>query len=535
MKNSIIKFGALAVSAVLMTGCLEETYPTSSATQDQLSASSSAANATLAGIPSQIKSYGIVSSSYHMDFGLPSMMHIRDVMTGDMPIAESNYDQYYYYAAVGYLSPEYVLCQIPWNTYYKMIQVANLSIAAFPEDCEEMFKSSRGASLAFRAAMYLEASQFYEFKANNGTSSVNSDGNDVLGLTIPILTEKTTEKEAQNNPRVDHKTMFEFILGDLQEAESLLKTYGNCSNEYLPNLAVTYGLEARLYLWDEQYDKAAQYADLAINCGYTPVTQSQWLDTSTGFNTPNQAWMWYATYESEDGAVKTGIINWPSFMAPEATYGYAGAGVFPMISSALYNKINDSDFRKLSFKAPEDSKLYSKVPYITTDGNIYDQFPTYTGLKFRPGSGEIGESTVGNLVSVPFMRVEEMYLIKAEATAHSNPAEGKRLLEEFVKTYRDSKYVCNAESQDDIIDECLTQKSIELWGEGLIFFDIKRLNKSVTRSYDGSNFGSGTRYNTDGRPAWMNFQITRQEIQNNRGLDGYNNPSFLSVYTSADI
>ncbi|WP_262710078.1 hypothetical protein [Duncaniella dubosii] len=30
------------------------------------------------------------------------------------------------------------------------------------------------------------------------------------------------------------------------------------------------------------------------------------------------------------------------------------------------------------------------------------------------------------------MRIEEMYLIEAEAVAHSNPAQGKELLENFM-------------------------------------------------------------------------------------------------------
>ncbi len=109
------------------------------------------------------------------------------------------------------------------------------------------------------------------------------------------------------------------------------------------------------------------------------------------------------------------------------------------------------------------------------------------------------------------MRVEEMYLIEAEAAAQLSPAEGKTLLEDFVKTYRNPKYVCNASSKEEVVDECFLQKRIELFGEGLIFFDYKRLNKSVTRYYPGTNFAVARRYNTEGRPAWMNFVFVQQE------------------------
>ena len=79
------------------------------------------------------------------------------------------------------------------------------------------------------------------------------------------------------------------------------------------------------------------------------------------------------------------------------------------------------------------------------------------------------------------MRVEEMYFIEAEAVAHTNAAKGKELLETFMKTYRYPKYTCKVSSTDDVVEEIVFQKRVELWGEGQTFFDIKRLNYSVTR------------------------------------------------------
>ena len=65
------------------------------------------------------------------------------------------------------------------------------------------------------------------------------------------------------------------------------------------------------------------------------------------------------------------------------------------------------------------------------------------------------------------------------------PGTGITLLENFMKTYRDPQYVYTG---SNAIDEILFQKRIELWGEGLSFFDIKRANVSVTRGYAGTNF-----------------------------------------------
>jgi hypothetical protein len=126
------------------------------------------------------------------------------------------------------------------------------------------------------------------------------------------------------------------------------------------------------------------------------------------------------------------------------------------------------------------------------------------------------------------MRVEEMYFIEAEAVAHANADNGKALLEQFMKTYRDASYAC---TNSDIIDEIVFQKRVELWGEGHTFFDIKRLDMSVTRGYPGTNWYDLTRLNTNGRPAWMNFVIVRTEANNNQGLVGMNNPDPSDLYT----
>ena len=95
---------------------------------------------------------------------------------------------------------------------------------------------------------------------------------------------------------------------------------------------------------------------------------------------------------------------------------------------------------------------------------------------------------------------------------------------------RDPKYTCKATSKDDIIKEIYFQKSIDLWGEGITFFDMKRLNYSLTRGYHGTNHSVGARINTNGRPATTNFLFYRTEAENNTALKGWNNPDPSGKY-----
>ena len=155
---------------------------------------------------------------------------------------------------------------------------------------------------------------------------------------------------------------------------------------------------------------------------------------------------------------------------------------------------------------------------------------TYASVKFRPAEGNADDYNVGSASAYPIMRVEEMYFIEAEAAAHLNAADGQTLINNFMTTYRDAEYNCTA-TGNDLIDEIVFQKRVELWGEGTTFFDIKRLNMSVTRGYPGTNHAEARRFNTQGRPAWMNFCIVRTEKNNNKALEGYENPDPSDVYT----
>ena len=529
MKNIISKIllGICCTTSVMTTGCIEETFPTDVATQDQLSSSDKATEALLWAMPAFFNKYGVAGGRDY-DWGYGSIMHIRDVMTEDMAVISSGYDWYSTWEENAYMGENYAAPQFIWNYYWKAIQTANNMIEVVnPESASETQLGYLGAALTFRALYYLEASQQFEFLENDKVSSINNAGNDVKGLTLPIVREGMTEDEARNNPRVDRATMAEFILGDLDNAEKYIVNL-KVASKTLPHLDVVYGLKARAYMWLEDYAKAKEYARKAISeARVSPMSESACLNPKTGFN-DIEKWMWGSQLQKEDDVVKTGIINWVSWMSSEATFGYANAEPYPMISASLYKRIGDTDFRKKMWNAPEGTALEGKTVFI--DPTTGAASVPYTTVKFRPNEGNIEDPTVGAASAFPVMRVEEMYFIEAEAAAHLNAEDGRRLVQDFMQNYRDPAYSTTA-SGEDLIEEIVFQKRIELWGEGLTFFDVKRLNMSVTRGYPGTNFSEMRRFNTDGRPAWMNFCIVQTEKNNNSALVGYENPDPSDVYT----
>ena len=366
----------------------------------------------------------------------------------------------------------------------------------------------------------------YEFLPNEVTSPITAAGNDVTNLTVPILDKPVYHYDTINVPRATRDEMAAFILSDLNKAEAGIAALNDASKE-LPHLDAVYGLKARLYMWLGDYANAKRYARLAIDCNSGHVmTREECLSTTDGFNTP-EPWMWASVMEADDDVVRTGILNWTSWMSPEAQYGYSCAGATSMIDAAMYNRMSNSDFRKLMFKAPNGHTLASKVSYI--DARFADSFPEYAAIKFRPNEGNTEEYSVGSASAYPIMRIEEMYFIEAEAAEHLNPGEGVALLQDFMTTYRDESYTYNANY--DAIDEILFQKRVELWGEGLSFFDYKRLDMSVTRAYEGTNVASDRTFNTNGRPAWMNICIVVVAKRYNTALEGWENPDPSDLYS----
>lgn len=529
-------FGALMLTA---TSCVDETEPTKFANQSQVNASSAATEALAYAMPMYFNNVDedvLNTYNWHAAFGYGSMAIIRDMQTNDRSIGSKYNGHYLWAAADKSMDYDNIRMRYIWSYYYGFVLTANKVLQAIDiKNCDDNQKGYYGTALAFRAMLYLDLARTYEFLPNDAINGKNDKGNDVTNLTVPIVSEATSETDARNNPRATREEMFKFILSDLDKAEEYIKFSPFNGDQTFPHLDCVYGLKARLYMWVEDYANAAKYARLAIdeaaNSGVDLMTEEECLNTKTGFNDISK-WMWGTQMTSEDRAVTTGIVNWTSWMTNEQTFGYAGVGATCMIDANLYSKISDTDFRKLEFVGPngpvEGQKFCSTAAYA----NIYDfsaLMGPYSSIKFRPNEGEADDYKTACATAIPVMRVEEMCLIEAEATAHTDAAKGKELLTAFMKT-RDPQYSFAGTSTQDVVDECFLQKRIELFGEGQIFFDYKRLNKPVDRTYENNNWPTTAQLKTTTRPAWMNWPISINEVNNNAAVRDYNNPSCTDAY-----
>lgn len=406
-----------------------------------------------------------------------------------------------------------------------------------------------GQAYAYRAMCYLDLARLYEPKQNKYIPVSDN----ISGLTVPIVTEATTQEQALNNPRADRETMYEFILSDLKKAETALTAAYNAglAGSYdTPGITAVYGMTARAYLemgyWkdaksNEYFELAGKYSSMAMD-GYVPLTEAQWHDPNTGFNngSTNNSWIWGLTLASSN---TNNLYNFTAMTSVEAQFGY-GPLVFRGVSADFYYSITDGDFRKESFIDPEWTVFGGTNEHdyqfagTTDDANfiifqIYQNYADFTSLKFRPAMGKTTNTTLGICADHPLMRVEEMYFIEMEAALHTKGVnEAKSLLETFMNHYRmtgGTTYTCPDIVTDEstFLTEMLLQKRIEFWGEGILFYDYKRLEAPLDREVYGSDGQIDpvlSKVTTEASPQW-NVNIPRSEIQSNSGIpQELNNP-----------
>lgn len=556
----IIKYIILTVAAAVSLSCIEETVPVGgSVTQAQVSASKSALKSMINSIPATLYVSGAAgyAGSYgdHTDFGIPGV-HLRlEHMLEDIATMSDNpyYNRFYAYDMNMAQGSEYTYCAYFWDYYYTLIRLANDVIASMkpiinetgsePEDVE--FRHIIGQAYAYRAWFYLDLARLFEPKLNKYT-----DVKHLLGLTVPIVDEYTTIDDTKNNPRVSREEIYKFIFDDLARAEKYLDKSKTAFTA--PTMMAVYGLYARAYIelgaaykenkgvnpnpdilpltQDEAYQKAAEYARKVINeSGKSPLTQSQWEDPVNGFNngTSNNAWIWGITVSAEN---LNNLLTFISHMSAEAAWGYGRYAQFGA-ASALYDQIPDTDFRKHSWLDPKRTEYYNyKFAGTEADRNDFlngsQAAKSYVALKFRPAQGECNDFNIGNAGDYCLMRIEEMYFIEMEAKANLDLNEGIKLLKNFMKEYRNSQYDRSPASWDDFKKEYMLQKRVEFWGEGIVFFDYKRLDVGINRAFAGSNHPSVFRLGaTDGRSPQWNIVVTRAEFQSNTAIDDKtNNP-----------
>lgn len=349
------------------------------------------------------------------------------------------------------------LLEYVFNYYYRLILNANLILASIDKASGEnqaLRDGTKGEALCFRAFSHFQLVQLFGKRYAQGTDNTQ------LGVPYRVAA------AIDDIPRSSVEEVYRLINQDLDNAIDLLKNYEAEGINHF-SLKVAYGLKARVTLTQGNWNDAAKFADLAIQQAESEGIQLQKGDELLkGFvnAAENKEWMW-ATLMKEDQTIF--FYSFFSFMS--WNFNSTNVRTDPKcINDLLYAKIAPTDIRAQwwdptgTMEGPTNS--FSKVKYQN-----------------RKFSAKSPSTSVGDVV---YMRLAEMYLIKAEALARAgSDGEAARVLNNFALT-RDPGF-STTNTGAALIDEITTQRRIELWGEGFRFTDLKRLDLPLDRN--GSN------------------------------------------------
>lgn len=530
---------AMALTASSCTDSMDTEPSGSTLTKETLDKNASSLNGLVNGMYSNMIEAEAITSWFgatrHYDFGYASTMLMMDNAGQDEVSPNTGYNWYRNNLNFGDRTDKSDITYFLWNQQYKNIKQANsiLTATASSYESNSTAAAARGKALAMRAFCYLNLAQMYQF-----TYKGHEDA-----LCVPIVKETTTEEDAANNPRATVKEVYDLIIDDLNNAVKLLDGVSRSSHGDIDQ-HVAYGLRARAELIMQNWKAAAEDAAKAAE-GFTPLSISE--AAAPGFNEISASnWIWGMDVNETSDIVQTGILNFPSMMCSFTGNGYSPMYAPRCINSKLWNEIPSTDVRKgwwldenlhspivnTNFvkdeEDPESGTKYVAV-FNKSGDEVIDWTDPYLNVKFGPYQDAYGNET--NACDVPLMRVEEMILIQAEATAMSGDvAGGKKILENFVRNYRDPSYTCNATTAKGVQDAVWFQRRVELWGEGFSYFDLMRLKKPIDRR--GANYDPTVTYNIPAESKIMLWIIPEDEVNNNKALQGKNN-EIVAVPTPA--
>ena len=455
------------------------------------------------------------------DFAFIMNTLCNDVEGADIVMPDSGYNWFSTCCNYGSRNANYWNPYLRYATPYRQIANCNTYIASFPEDAVDTaitFKVAQAKALrAFSYQHLVFAYQFGYLK-------------DPTAPCVPLVTEKTTD--FANNPRASVEDVYALILSDLDYAVAHLEGYVRPSKMNIDK-QVAFALRARAHLAMGHWEEAYNDADSA-SIGYTPKSIAE-VSKPTFYDIAEHDWLWGYDMIKSVAEVEP-YATADSWLRSFSGDGYAaGAGTYMQINKMLWDKIPSTDVRKGWWV---DESLESPLLNgLKWDGkgdianlkieNVKEIFLPYTNVKF--GMKTIG--SVDNDNDYPFIRVDEMILIKAEALAHQNKnAEATQLLTDYVTTYRDPSYTVSAAR--NLIDEIWFQRRVELWGEGFYVYDMMRLQKPLVRFKDNAastNWPTKYRFNIAADDDLLLLRFSQSELNTNMAI--VDNPPFIAPKT----
>ncbi len=464
----------MALATLSIASCSKsmlEFSPTNSGSGNEMLKTASTAITSVNGVYRAMRTAGwSTTGNTHQCFGLAAYNLALETMGDDLIMqAQGNgwfWGDHTYNTKSSYNSSAFRSYDV-WYATYKWIADMNYII-----DVEKVMAGSEadvsyvvGQAYAIRALGYLNLATWFARTPYNAMRDIARWSEPC----VPIYTTGTTIKTG-GKPRATLREVYDQINTDIDHAIVLLEKGLDSplakNNKSHINLYVALGIKSRACLVEGDWDGAYAAAMRVIKAGrYAIGTKS---DLMSGMNSLDKAnVMWGATIQIAD---QTG--GYASFFAHmDNQQGDYAKSAPKLINKQLYNRMNATDVRRAWWN-PNDKE----APYL--------------GKKFTFGNAA---TWLGDYI---YMRVEELYFTAAEAALRSTTvADNVQVARELmnqVMAERDVQYNANNRSgvnlgamtttwTGSLLEDILTQRRIELWGEYGRLLDVRRLGQGIDR------------------------------------------------------
>ena len=482
-------FSILVSISLVSSGCSElmDTKPSVDVSSSTILKDVDGLDSAINGIyASMYRRLDYVDANAHQCFGNMAVNLAAELMGEDMvQIAEGPgwfWKDYTYQMRSRYASNIW-RSYFTWKYFYELINNANSIITAskVAEGDEAKKENILAQAYAVRAFSYFMLIQSFQQTYIGNTDKPG----------VPVYTEPTTNS-SKGKGRGTVAQVYEQIDSDLDAALELFTSAGISQQDisYLDYYSASL-LKARVALVKNDWESAAKYAEEAMKkpgCSLLSMSDAtvvkgqfdsetrNWKTGSTPFNSASSSSvMWGVQIISEQSTVYASFFS----NMDACTNVYYAAESPKCISNWLYAQIPDSDIRK---------GWWNGNIGIGVDEWEYGANINYCQHKFQ---WKDQKAHTGDYI---FMRLEEAYLIDAEALCRLEKYEEARSALSELESRRDPKYASRISSLTGneqtfastgtvktLLDEILLQRRIELWGEAGRVYDNQRLKKGWTR------------------------------------------------------
>ena len=419
----------------LLSSCEREldTAPTNQASEQEVFKTADNAETLINGSWAKFNE----SSSTYANIGYSAVLRTSDAMGSDVALLTSKYGFAGAYAFTDLVNTTGTRTAFVWSLFYGAINNMNIVLSKVDglEGSQEKKNQVKGQAKAFRAFCYLNLASFYQF-------SYLKDKN---ALVVPIYTEPTTVSTV-GRKKATLEEVYALIKSDLTDASILLQKYDRNNKEKFDE-SVVQGLLARTYLNTGEWDKAAKAAAAARN-GYALMAPEKYSD---GFNdVGNVEWIW-GHGQTQEQSGESYAFHFLDVSSPGSYY---------------YSFMADPYFKELFDQNDIRYQLFEWDGQKSREGLL-----RYKKFKFKPG-------LIGDIV---YMRSAEMYLIEAEGKARNGQlADAVTVLNQLKAARKANLYTAGLD-RNVVINEILTERRKELFGEGFSLSDIIRTQGTVVR------------------------------------------------------